>query len=140
MLAKVIYLPVLQKAIRCKLRKSLVNGDQNHSGFINYIIQRNSKAADCDQFILYGCLICLLYDTKCHPVPIPPKCLSVHCVLICIQSEGNPVVKVLDFDKIQNLAVKTHDSAMKAVAAKQSGKLWHHLQAEANKIASSLLQ
>ena len=28
----------------------------------------------------------------------------------------------------------------KAVAAKQSGKLWHHLQAEADNIASSLLQ
>ena len=97
------------------------------------------KQLTSDQIVLEYCMAAL-YDTKCHPVPIPPKCLGVRCVLICIQSEGNPIVNVLDFDKIQNLAVETHDSAMKAVAAKQSGKLWHHLQAEADEIASSLLQ
>lgn len=97
------------------------------------------KQLTSDQIVLEYCMAAL-YDTKCHPVPIPPKCLGIRCVLVCIQSEGNPIVKVLDFDKIQNLAVKTHDSAMKAVTAKRSGKVWHHLQAEADKIASSLLQ
>ena len=66
------------------------------------------KQLTSDQIVLEYCMAAL-YDTKCHPVPIPPKCLGIRCVLVCIQSEGNPIVKVLDFDKIQNLAVKTHD-------------------------------
>lgn len=97
------------------------------------------KQLDTDQIVLEYSMAAL-YDTKCYPVPIPPNCLGVRCVLVCIQSEGNPIVKVLDFDKIQNLAVKTHDSGMKAVAAKRSGRPWQHLQVEADKIASSLLQ
>ena len=97
------------------------------------------KQLSPDQVVLEYCMAAF-YDTKCHPVPIPPKCLGVRGVLIVIQSEGIPVVKVLDFNEIQDLAVKTHDSAMKAVAARQSGKCWHHLQTEADKIASSLLQ
>ena len=92
-----------------------------------------------DQVVLEYCMAAL-YDTKCHPVPIPPKCLGICGVLIAILSEGIPIVRVLDFTKVQDLAVKTHDSAMKAVAAKRSGKLWHHLQAEADEIASSLLK
>ena len=97
------------------------------------------KQLNSDQIALEYSMAAL-YDTKCHPVPIPPKCLGVRCVLVCMQPEGNPIVNVLDFDKIQNLAVKTHDSAMKAVAAKRSGKPWQCLQAEADKIASSLLE
>ena len=97
------------------------------------------KQLNSDQIVLEYCMAAL-YETKCHPVPIPPECLGTRCVVVCILPEGEPIVKVLDFDKIQNLAMKTHDSAMKAVAAKHSGKVWHHLQAEADKIASSLLQ
>lgn len=97
------------------------------------------KQLNSDQIVLEYSMAAL-YDTKCHPVPIPPKCLGVRCVLVCIQPEGIPTVKVLDFDKIQKLALQTHDSAMKAVAAKRSGNPWQHLQAEADKIASSLLQ
>lgn len=81
-----------------------------------------------------------LYDTNCHPVPIPPKVLRLTGVVIAIGNDGPPIVKTLDFTKIQELALESHNSSMKAVAAKRAGKPWHELQSKADKIASDLLQ
>jgi len=47
---------------------------------------------------------------------------------------------VVDFGRIQELALKAHDSAMKAVAAKHARKPWHHLQSTADEVASALLE
>ena len=92
-----------------------------------------------NQILLQYCM-CPLYDTDYHPVPIPPEVLRLTGVVIAIRKDGSPIVKVVDFAKIQNLAVKSHDSAMKAVAAKRAGKPWEDLQTKADKIAGDLLQ
>ena len=60
------------------------------------------KQLNSDQIVLVYSMAAL-YDTKCHSVPIPPKCLGVRCVLFAYRQKGIPIVKVLDFDKIQNL-------------------------------------
>lgn len=92
-----------------------------------------------DQVVMEYCMA-PFYDTKCHPVPIPPKFLTMSGALIVITAVGPPLVKVIEFGKIQEIAVKMHDLAMKAVAAKRAGKPWEHLQATADEVASTLLQ
>lgn len=91
------------------------------------------------QMLLQYCMV-PLYDTSCYPVPIPPKVTSLTGVVIAIMNDGPPVVKTLDFRKIQDLAVETHNKAMKAVAAKHARRPWRDLQIEADKKASDLLQ
>ena len=92
-----------------------------------------------DQILLQYCLS-PLYDTNFYPVPIPPKVLSLKGVLIVIRSVGVPIVKTLEFGSIQDLALKCHNSLMKAVAAKQSGRAWQELQRKADEIANDLLR
>ena len=92
-----------------------------------------------DQLLLQYCMS-PKYDTNCHPVPIPPKVLSCTGVVIAILKEGPPIVKSLDFGKIQKLAVESHQKSMKVVATKPTGKPWHDLQVEADKAGSELLQ
>ena len=94
---------------------------------------------DPDQILLQYCLS-PLYDTNYYPVPIPPKVLSLKGVLVVIRSTGLPIVKTLDFGSIQDLALKCHNSMMKAVAVKQSGRAWQELQSKADEIAHNLLQ
>lgn len=92
-----------------------------------------------EQVVLDYC-VSALYDTKCHPVPIPPKFLAMRGILVVITAVGAPIVKVTDFDKVQNLALQAHNASMRAVAAKQAGKPWQHLQATADEVAGNLLQ
>ena len=92
-----------------------------------------------DQMLLQYCMS-PLYDTTCYPVPIPPKVLSLKGVVIAIRNEGLPIVRTLDFGRIQDLALESHDTSMKAVAAKHSGRSWQELQFMADKTASDLLQ
>ena len=105
----------------------------------NQSVGEIQKQLGSEQVLLEYCMA-PLYDTACHPVPIPPKCLAVSGVVVVLQSEGAPLVKKLDFDKIQILAVRMHDTAMKAVAAKRSGKPWQQLQLTADATANSLLE
>ena len=97
------------------------------------------KQLSPEQVILEYCMV-PLYDTKCHPVPIPPNYISASGILIVVRSEGAPVVKVLDFEKIQNLALKTHNTAMKTVAVRRAAGSWHQLQVISDVAANSLLQ
>ena len=92
-----------------------------------------------DQILLQYCLS-PLYDTNFYPVPIPPKVLNLKGVLIVITNTGPPIVKTLDFGSIQDLALKCHNSMMKAVAVKQSGRAWQELQLKADEMANNLLQ
>ena len=92
-----------------------------------------------DQIVMEYCMA-PFYDTKCYPVPIPPKFLAMSGALIVITAVGPPLVKVIEFGKIQEIGVKMHDLAMKAVAAKRAGKPWEHLQTKADEVASNLLQ
>ena len=101
--------------------------------------QQIQRVLDPEQIVMEYCMSAL-YDTKCHPVPIPPKFLAMSGVLIVIKAVGAPLVRVVDFDRIQKLALKAHDSAMKAVAAKRTRKPWHHLQSTADEVASALLE
>ena len=100
------------------------------------LIQKQLKP---DQILLQYCMT-PLYDTMCYPVPIPPKSLGVSGVLIAIRADGSPIVKVIDFKKIQDLALECHNTGMKAVAAKRAGKSWQHLQDIADEKASALLE
>lgn len=90
------------------------------------------------QMLLQYCMS-PLYDTNCHPVPIPPKVLSNAGVVIAIMVDGPPIIKILDFGRIQELALESHNKAMKAVNAKCAGKPWKELHADADKAASNLL-
>ena len=92
-----------------------------------------------NQMLLQYCM-CPTYDTKCFPVPIPPKVVSLTGILMAIKSSGNPIIQIVDFGKIQKLALESHEKAMKAVATKEKGGDWRDLQIEADKIGSSLLQ
>ena len=92
-----------------------------------------------EEMVLEFCT-CPLYETKCHPVPIPPKFIDMRGVLVAITAMGAPLVRVIDFGRINDLALKVHDTAMKAVAAKRAGNPWHHLHAKADEVASILLQ
>ncbi len=92
-----------------------------------------------NQMLLQYCMS-PLYDTNCYPVPIPPKVLSLMGVVIAIKNDGPPIVRTLDFRKIQDLALESHNKAMKAVAVKRAGRPWQELQIEADKTASDLLQ
>lgn len=92
-----------------------------------------------DQMLFQYCLS-PLYDTNFYPVPIPPKVLSLKGVLVVIKSTGLPIVKTLDFGSIQDLTLKCHNSLMKAVAARQSGRAWQEIQLQADEIANDLLQ
>lgn len=83
---------------------------------------------------------CPLYETKCYPVPIPPKCLGMRGVLVAITANVAPLVRVIDFDRINDLSLKVHNTSMKTVAAKRAGKPWLHLHAKADEVASNLLQ
>lgn len=65
---------------------------------------------------------CPFYETKCYPVLIPPKCLGMRGVLVAITANVAPLVRVIDFDRINDLSLKVHNTAMKAVAAKDAGK------------------
>jgi CHAT domain-containing protein len=112
-------------------------------GIINILLKQSwdevQKNIGPRQMLLQYCMS-PLYDTSCYPVPIPPKVLSLTGVVIAILSDGPPIVKTLDFGKIQDLALESHNKAMKAVAIKHQGNPWQDVQAEADKTASELLE
>ncbi len=100
------------------------------------LIQKQLKP---DQILLQFCMM-PLYDTECYPVPIPPKTLGVSGVLIAIRAKDSPIVKVIDFKKIQDVSIECHNMGMKAVAAKRAEKPWQHLQDVADQKAGALLE
>ena len=97
------------------------------------------KSLAPDQIILQYCMS-PLYDTNYFPVPIPPKVLSLKGAVVGIRSEGLPIVRIVDFGCIQDMALECHNMLMKIVSAKDSGRPWKELQQTADRKASNLLQ
>jgi len=67
------------------------------------------KSLAPDQIVLQYCMS-PLYDTNYFPVPIPPKVLSLKGVAVGIRSEGLPVVRIVDFGYIQDVALECHNN------------------------------
>jgi len=97
------------------------------------------KSLAPDQIVLQYCMS-PLYDTNYFPVPIPPKVLSLKGVVVGIRNEGLPIVRIVDFGCIQDMALECHDMLMKVVSAKDSGRPWKELQHDADRKASDLLK
>lgn len=110
---------------------------------VNALLQQSwthvQKSLAPDQILLQYCMS-PLYDTSYFPVPIPPKVLSLKGIVLGIRSEGLPLVRIIDFKLIQDLAVECHNMLMKVVSAKDCGKPWKDLQQTADRKANDLLQ
>ena len=101
--------------------------------------QQIQQHLEPDQVVLEYCMA-PLYDTKAHPVPIPPKCIKLSGILVVLQPEGEMMVRVVDFEKLKSLSQNMHNLLMKEVSLKQTGKPWKHLVEKGNKVAQEVLQ